>query len=127
MPLKTTELPDLNPPKPRNAPRTPEDYQAQNHGAMQGAIALRAQETAKSLQALDNQLTAFEQRFAQAAVNRIDQVPLRIEQAIAAQLQQRHAARQQPQILDVLDAFTVPDFELPPAIAPCTVAGALAM
>jgi hypothetical protein len=107
------ELPNLNRPQPNQ-----EAYRSQNGGTINSAIALRAQETTSSLQALDERLNQFEDRFAEAAVDRIDSVALRIEQKIAQRLQARQEARYQPQIVDVLDAFTVPDFALPPAIMP---------
>lgn len=119
---KSAELPNLNRPKP-NA----DSYHSTNMGAINGAIAIRAQETSSSLQALDSRLNQFEDKFADAAVDRIDSVALRIEQKIAQRLQARQEARYQPQILDVLDAYTVPDFNLPPAISPHTAMGCLPM
>lgn len=119
---KSPELPNLNRPKQNTA-----RYHDQNMGAINGAIAIRAQETANSLQALDQRLSQFEDRFADAAVERIDSVALRIEQKIAARLHQRQEQRQKPQIVDVLDAFTVPEFELPMAISPSSVLGCLPM
>lgn len=119
---KSPELPNLNRPK-QNTDR----YHEQNMGAINGAIAIRAQETANSLQALDQRLNQFEDRFADAAVDRIDSIALRIEQKIAQRLQARQEARQKPQIVDVLDAFTVPEFDLPHAISPSSVMGCLPM
>lgn len=119
---KTPELPNLNRPKPNT-----DHYQAQSLVAINGAIAIRAQETSASLQALDQRLNQFEDRFADAAVERIDSVALRIEAKIAQRLQQRQEQRQKPQIVDVLDVFTIPDFEMPPAISPSTALGCLPM
>lgn len=118
---KAPELPNLN-----HSPNT-NRYQEQNLGAINGAIALRAQETTNSLQALDQRLSQFEDRFADAAVERIDSVALRIEQKIAQRLQQRQENRQKPQIVDILDVFTIPDMEMPPAIAPSSAMGCLPM
>jgi len=119
---KSPELPNLNRPK-QNTDR----YQEQNLSSINGAIAIRAQETTASLQALDQRLSQFEDRFADAAVERIDSVALRIEQKIAARLQARQEQRQKPQIVDVLDVFTIPEFDMPPAIAPSSALGCLPM
>lgn len=123
---QSAQLPNLNRPQhPSTPPEQPntDRYQEQNMGAMNSAIALQAQETTNSLQQLHQRLEAFEERFADAAVDRIDSVALRIEQKIAAKLNARIEARKQPQIVDILDAFTVPEFGLPPAINPATSAG----
>lgn len=119
---KTAELPNLNRPKPNT-----DSYHQQNMGAMNSAIALRAQETSNSLQRLHQQLEAFEDKFADAAVNRIDSVALRIEQKIAAKLNARHEARQQLELVDSVQVFEVPSFELPMAIAPSSAFGCLPM
>lgn len=117
--IKSPKLPNLNdrPQHPNTQAPTPdtEAYRAQNEGTISGAIALRAQDASSSLQALDNRLSSFEDRFAEAAVNRIDSVALRIEQKIAVRLQARAEHRKQPQIIEILDAFTVPEFALPQA------------
>lgn len=119
---KSPELPNLKRPK-----QNTDTYQEQNLGAINGAIAIRAQETTASLQALDQRLSQLEDRFADAAVERIDSVALRIEQKIAARLQQRQEQRQKLQIVDVLDIFTIPEFDMPPAIAPSSAMGCLPM
>ncbi len=134
---KSPELPNKNRPQHPSAQQPPADrhqqqfnaeaYRSQNGSTINSAIAIRAQETASSLQALDARLSQFEDRFAEAAVDRIDSVAVRIEQKIAQRLQARQEARQKPQIVDILDAFTVPDFALPPAIAPHSALGALPM
>lgn len=125
---KPAEFPNLQqrPPHPSNQ-FNPEDYRNQNGSSINGAIALRAAETTSSLQALDARLSQFEDRFADAACDRIDSVALRIEAKIAQRLQARQEARQKPAIVDVLDAFTVPDFALPPAVMPHSAMGCLPM
>ncbi len=133
MPLHNeVDLPNLKRPTKPNQTQTPPetnhaDYRTQNGDAMTSAIALRAQDATSSLQTLDQRLSQFEDRFADAAVNRIDSVALRIEQKIAQRLNARQQSRQQPQIIEILDAFTVPEFELPPAISPSTSMGCLPM
>lgn len=132
MPLQNeVNLPPLNRPNPsqqHQQPKTnPDSYHDQNMSAINGAIAIRAQETSNSLQALDQRLNQFEDRFADAAVERIDSVGLRIEQKIAQRLQARQESRSKPQIVEVLDAFTIPEFDLPPAISPSTALGCLPM
>lgn len=127
--LKQVE-PSLKRPQHPNQPQTPpersyEAYRTQNGDAMTSAIAVRAQDATSSLRTLDQRLSQFEDRFADAAVERIDSVALRIEQKIAQRLNARQESRQKPQIVDVLDAFTVPEFDMPPAIAPFTTMGCL--
>ena len=113
MPIKSE---DLKRPNPRPADRA--EYSQQNVDSIGGAIALRAQETAQSLQALNDKLENFENRYADAVCDRIDQIPLRIERAIAFRLQARQHSRK-PQ-LDVIDSFEVPSLDLPPMIAPAS-------
>lgn len=129
---KSPELPPLKRPSHPNQPQTPpetnyEAYRNQNNGAMTNAIAHQAAATSSSLQKLHTQLEQFEDTYADRVAQRIDEIPLRIEQKIAARLQQRQQARQQPQIIDVLDAFTIPEFDLPPAITPNSAMGCLPM
>jgi hypothetical protein len=73
---------------------------------MNAALTLRAQQTTDSLQSLHQRLEDFEDRFADAAVERLDQVPLRIEQKIAARLQ----ARQEVRTVDLATVFEVTEF-----------------
>jgi len=125
-------LPPLNKPKQPNQTQTPpepnyEAYRAQNGNAMTSAIAVQAAATSSSLQKLHNQLDQFEETYADRVAQRIEEIPLRIEQKIAARLNARQQARQQPQIVEILDAFTVPEFDLPPAIAPSSAMGCLPM
>lgn len=116
------ELPILNRPK-----QNTDTYHQQNMGAMNSAIAFRAQETSNSLQQLHQRLEAFEDKFADAAVDRINSVPLRIEQKIAARLNARHEDRQQLDLADSVEVFEVPSFDLPMAIAPSSALGCLPM
>ncbi len=124
MPLKSeVDLPNFNQPKRPNP--NPEAYHSQNTDAISGAIELRTQEVGSSLQRLDSQLAAFERRYAWAAVQRIDQIPLRIEREIAFMLQEREVTRSGFNLHQAIEAVDVPSFELPPAITP--VMGALPM
>lgn len=119
---KPAELPNLNRPK-----QNTDTYHQQNMGAMNSAIAFRAQETRNSLQRLHQQLEAFEDKFADAAVERIDSVPLRIEQKIADRLNARHENRQQLELAGSIEVFEVPSFDLPIAISPISALGCLPM
>lgn len=117
MPLKTeVDLPNFREAKRPNP--NPEQYHQQNTSAISGAIELRTAEIGASLQRLDAQLTHFEERYALAAVQRVEQVGLRIEQRMAELLQQRAVARSGFNVDQAIEAVTVPTFELPPAITP---------
>lgn len=119
------ELPNLNNPVPTPPQRNPETYHNQNVDAISGAIELRTQEVSQSLRRLDSQLASFERRFAKAATDRIDQIPLRIERQIASILQEREVARSGFNLSEAISAVEVPCFELPPAIMPTTAMGCL--
>lgn len=105
---------------------TLDEYRDQNKSAMESAIAPRAKDAMDSLQRLDQRLGVFEDRFVDAAVSRIDTMPLRIEQKLAKRLQERQESRQKPEINDILDAYVVPNFGLP-AAAECKMLGAQQM
>lgn len=118
MPLKNqVDLPNIKQEAKRpNA--NPEQYHQQNTDAISGAISLRTEEIGSSLQRLDQQLTVFEERYALAAVQRVEQVGLRIERRMAELLQERAVARIGFNLHQSIEEVNVPTFELPPAITP---------
>jgi len=113
---RSPDLPNFKEPKRPNPNR--EAYHQQNTDTISHAIALRTEEIGTSLQRLDASLTDFEERYALAAVNRIEQVGLRIEQRMAAILQERAVARTGFNVDRAIEAVNVPAFQLPPAITP---------
>lgn len=123
-------LPPLNrPQRPNTDHQSPNTgrYHDQNADAIGSAIVQRTHEIGSSLQRLDRQLSEFEERYALAAVNRVEQVGIRIEQKIAAILQAREVERTGFNLSDAIETVDVPVFDLPPAIAPSTAMGCLPM
>ena len=83
----------------------------QNTVAIEQQITARAVTTKQSLQELDKRLSQFEDKFADAAISRIDSMPERIQQKIVLGLQSR--AQSTIEIVETLEALTIPEFPMP--------------
>ena len=83
----------------------------QNTVAIEQQITARAVTTKQSLQELDSRLSSFEDKFADAAISRIDSMPERIQQKIVLGLQSR--AQSTIEIVETLEALTIPEFPMP--------------
>jgi len=111
----TPSLPELNafPPSPQE-PVAP-DYRGQNLSAIALEVAEKSKDAVRSLQELDDKLAGFESRFADAAIDRIDSMPVRIEQKIAQGLEARQKSRQKADLGEVyalIDSLVIPGFPM---------------
>lgn len=137
MPIDPTKLGEGTPPKRgRNARNTRNAQQEQQElervRTQSGSAIARAssnivQSGTQSLQRLDEQLTNFEEDFADRVVDRLNQVPTRINAAIAERLEGFDVGDPLEEISDRVECFEIPEIRIPPLrLAPTPPAGMLA-
>ena len=110
----TPSLPELNSSPSSQKPVAP-DYRGQNVSVIDLEVVEKSKDAGRSLQRLDDRLDVFESRFAAAAIERIDSMPMRIEQKIAQGLKERSQNRQVldlSEVYEIIDALVIPEFPM---------------